>query len=692
MKKISKFITNHSFFIVVLSLLLLIPATIGFIKTKVNYDILVYLPDDIETVKGQNILTNNFNIGAFSFVMIDNMSNYDILNVEKEIQKIDGVNQVLSIADITDTTIPIEMLPDDVINKVYNKEKTVIVVTFQNSISAENTIDAVRQIRTTIKSKESVSGMTAMVLDTMDLSNKEVTAYIMIAVSLCILVLILATDSYLVPFLLLGNIGVAILYNMGTNIFLGQISYITKAISAVLQLGVTTDFSIFLYHKFEQEKELYPEKSKKENMAEAISATFKSVFGSSLTTIIGFLALCSMNLKLGSDIGIVMAKGVFCGLVCVLSLFPALLLVFDHSIQKTMHKNYFPKMKGIQTFSIKHYKLILVAFLLLLGPAIYGNNRVEVYYKLDKSLPKDLASSIANSKLAEEFNIVSPQIILINKDLKSNQLNELVNKLKSTDGIDLVLAPNSLNNFGMSLEMIPEDLHSLIENDQYQLIILNSTYEIASDQISTQIDRINKLVKSYDKNAIIAGEGPLMKDLTEIADHDFKMVNFTSIIIIFLLMTIILKSLSLPIILVCTIEFAIFINMAISYYTGVTLPFIASIVIGTIQLGATIDYAILMSTTYLEERLKVPDKILAIKETLSKTTTSIIVSALCFFAATFGVAIYSKIDMIGSICNLLSRGALISMVVVTIVLPSLLIIFDKVILKTTYGMKKGNVK
>ena len=681
MKKCANWITNHSLGITIASLILLVPAIWGYVNTKINYDILVYLPEDIETIEGQNILTEKFGIGAFSFVMVDNMTSRDILKLQDEIKKINGVEQVASIANITDTAIPISVLPDDIIEKVYHEKETVIVVTFKNSISDENTIDAVKTLRSTVKDASTVSGMTAMVLDTMDLSNEEIVAYIIIAASLCIIVLLLATDSYLIPFFLLGNIGIAILYNMGTNIFLGEISYITKAITAVLQLGVTTDFSIFLYHKYELAKE--KEKRKKEAMAIAINETFKSIIGSSLTTIAGFLALCFMDLTLGKDIGIVMAKGVIWGLICVLSVFPSLLLVFDKLIEKTKQKNFLPKFQHIQNFSIKHNIILIIIFLILLIPACYGNSHYQVYYKLDKSLPQSLPSRIANSDLAEKFNIVSPEIILIDKNLKPNKTKELVNKLKEIEGIDLVLAPTTLLDFGLSKEMIPEELITTFESDKYQLIILNSTYEVASKKLNKQINEIDSLVKRYDPSSIIAGEGALTKDLVEIADHDFKVVNYISIVVIFLLMLIVLKSISLPFILVIAIEFAIFLNMGVAYFTNTTLPFIASIVIGTIQLGATIDYAILMSTKYLENRKKIKDKKEAMKNTLEKTVPSIIVSALCFFAATFGVAIFSKIDMIASICNLLSRGAIISMFSVIMILPALLLSLDSVIMKTT---------
>ena len=687
MKKVSKFITNHSFLIVLLSVLLLIPATLGYINTKVNYDILVYLPEDIETIKGQDILTDEFGIGAFSFVTVDNMSNHDILKLENKIKDIAGVNEVLSVADITDETIPIDMLPSDVVSKVTNGDKTIMVVTFDETTSNDKTISAVEEMREVVKDSSTVSGMTAMVLDTMNLSNKEIVAYVVIAVALCLIVLTLATDSYLTPVFLLLNIGMAIIYNMGSNVFMHDVSYITKAITAVLQLGVTTDFSIFLYHKYEQAKE--KQKDKKKAMEEAIKETFKSVIGSSLTTIAGFLALCFMDLTLGKDIGIVMAKGVLFGLICVLTVFPALLLVFDKYIEKTKHKVVLPQFKKLQNFSLKHYILILIVFILICIPAFYGNSNYDVYYKLDKSLPQDLPSSIANSNLSKEFNITSPEIILLDKDVPTYKTKELVDKLKKQDGIDLVLAPSTIEEFGIPSSMLPEEVTKIYQNDNYQLIILNSTYEVASDELNAQIGEIDKLVKEYDKDGIIAGEGALTKDLVEIADHDFKVVNYLSIGVIFIIMLCVLKSISLPFILVFAIEMAIFINMAISYYTGTSLPFIASIVIGTIQLGATIDYAILMSTKYIEERTKTKDKKVAMKNTLNLTVPSIITSALCFFCATFGVAIYSKIDMIGSICNLLSRGAIISMLVVVLVLPSLILIFDKLIIKTTKNMKEG---
>lgn len=675
MKKIFKWISNHNISILLISIVLLIPAIIGFIKTRVNYDILIYLPEDIDTIKGQEILTNEFNIGSYAFVMTKNKTALEMLNLEKEIKEIDNVVEVFSIYDVAGTSIPVEMLPDEIVDKIYKDDETIIMVTFKDSISDDSTIEAVKSLRKVVDDNNSVSSMTAMIVDTMDLSNKEFVTYVVISVLLCFIVLLFATNSYGVPGLLLFNIGVAIIYNMGSNIFLGQISYITQAITAILQLGVTTDFSIFLYHKYEQEKK---NKNKNDAMNVAITETFKSVMGSSLTTFAGFLALCTMDLSLGSDIGIVMAKGVLFGLICVMTLFPALLLTFDKLIDKTKHKVIFPEFKFIQKFSSKHYIISIIIFLILLVPALIGNSKYEVYYKLDDSLPHDLGFSVANRELSEKFNIISPQIIIINKNIKNDDVEKLVEELKNVEGIDLVLSPSELIQSDIS-SMLPSDLENL-SNDKYQLILTNSIYPVASNDLNNQMKIINEIVKKYDEDGIIAGEGALMGDLVTIADHDFKMVNYTSIIVIFVIMLFVLKSVSIPIVLIITIEFAIFLNMGCAYFTGTKLPFVASIVVGTIQLGATIDYAILMSTKYLEER-KNSDKNKAIEKTLSFTVPSIITSALCFFAATIGVAIYTKIDMIGSICMLLARGAVISMGVVILLLPAFLRVFDKFIVR-----------
>ena len=680
MKKVSKFISRNSLLIVILSIILLVPAFIGYFNTRVNYDILVYLPDDVDTIKGQDILANDFGIGAFSFVTVDGMSNYEIGLLEDKLDEIDGVNEVVSVVDMLDLSIPVSMVPSGIKDKVVKGDETIILVTFDDSTSSDRTMAAVSEMRSVVGDASSVSGMTAMVLDTMDLSNQEIFVYVVIAVVLCLIVLTLATDSYIIPFLLIGNIGMAIVFNMGSNVFLKDVSYITKAITAVLQLGVTTDFSIFLYHKYEMAKEKYGDK--KEAMESAICETFKSVIGSSLTTIAGFLSLCFMDLTLGKDIGIVMAKGVLFGLICVLTVFPALLLVFDNLIDKTSHKVILPRFLGVQRFSVRFRVPVLILFLFVCGFAIYGNSNYDVYYKLDKSLPSDLPSSIANSKLAEDFNIISPEIIIVDKGLKVNKVRELTEELRDIDGVDLVLAPSLIEGSGIPSSYISE-ISDIYKTDKYQIIIVNSVYEVASDELNSQVVDIENLVKEYDSDGLVAGEGALTKDLVKIADHDFKVVNYISILAVFVIMLFVLRSISLPFILVFVIEMAVFSNLAISYYTGTTLPFIASIVIGTIQLGATIDYAILMSTKYLELRPLSKNKYDAMKETLKQVTSSIVVSALCFFSATFGVYIYSKIDMIGSICNLLSRGAIISMFMVILVLPALILLFDKVIMKTT---------
>ena len=686
MKRIADKITNNSILILIVSFILLIVSVFGYINTRVNYDILVYLPDSIETIKGENILTDDFGLGSYAFVMVDNKSSNYILNLEDKIKNIKNVNAVYSVADVIDTTIPYDMLPDEVKDKLYSDNETIIFVTFDGSTSEDSTITAVRELRETVSDATRVSSMTAMVIDTMDLSNQEIVAYVAIAVLFCLIILLLTTDSYIIPFLLLGNIGIAIIYNMGSNYFLGDISYITKSISAVLQLGVTTDFSIFLYHKYEDSKKKI--KDKKKAMSDAIVQTFKSILGSSLTTFAGFLALCTMDLLLGKDIGIVMAKGVLFGLLTVVTIFPAFLLIFDKQIDKTKHKILLPEFKKLPKFITSKSKAILIIFIILMIPAYYGNSHYDVYYKLDDSLPKDLAFNVANSDLAKKFNITSPEIIILDKDVSSSEVEELTDELKNVKGIDLVLAPSEIINNGLET-ILPDELQDLFNNDKYQLVLTNSTYEIASDKLNDQITTINKIVHKYDKKAIVAGEGALMKDLISIADHDFKMVNYTSLAVIFVIMILVLKSLSLPMVLSLVIEFAIFVNMSIAYYTGTSLPFIASIVVGTIQLGATIDYAILMSTTYIEKRQKSADKKKCMEETLQFTIPSIITSALCFFAATSSVGLYTKIDMIGSICNLLARGSLISMASVIFILPTLLMMFDKIVLKNKNAKKEG---
>lgn len=686
MRKFSNFITNNNIIILIISLALLVPSIIGYVNTRINYDILVYLPENIETIKGEKILTEDFGLGSYAFVMIDMNNPLNVIKLENNIRKIDGVKKAFSVVDVIGTSIPKEMLPDEILDKLYDDDTSIIMVTFEGSTSEDKTINAVTELRKVVGDASKISSMTSLVLDTRDISNQEMAIYVGISVLLCLIVLIIATDSYIIPIFLLGNIGLAIIYNMGTNIFLGEICYITKAITAVLQLGVTTDYSIFLYHKYEQA--IKSENNKKKAMSKAIEETFKSVVGSSLTTFAGFLALCTMDLKLGTDIGVVMAKGVVFGLITVLTVFPACILTFDKLITKTKHKNLLPKFKTIREFSVKKYKIIFIIFIILLIPAYIGNKNYEVYYKLDDSLPEDLPFHVANTELAKRFNIISPEIVLLDKNVKKNAVEDLTDEIKGIKGISNVLSPTVLMSDDVR-DILPQELKDIVENDKYQLIIINSEYEIASNKLNSQIKMVDKLIKKYDKKAILAGEGPLMNDLVTIADHDFKMVNYTSIIVIFIIMLFVLQSIGLPIVLIFAIEFAIFLNMAIAYYTGVKLPFIASIVVGTIQLGATIDYAILMSTKYLEERNKnKKEGKQAINDTLKTTIPSIITSALCFFAATVGVALYTKIDMIGSICTLLARGSVISMLVVIIILPALLLIFDGFIMKTTKFKKE----
>ena len=685
MHKVAKFICKYSKVILVIALLLLIPSLIGMKATRVNYDILVYLPDDIETIQGENVLTEDFNMGGFSVIIIDNMETKDIVKLENKIKELDNVEKVLGIADVVGKGFPLEMLPEDVTKNIYKDGETIMLVTFKDEISSDTTMNTVEQLRSMTDERCKISSMSATVLDTKYLSNSEVAVYVVIALIFCLIVLEVALDSYVIPFILLANIGIAILYNMGTNILLGQISYITKAISAVLQLGVTMDFAIFLYHSYKAEKKT--NKDKNEAMENAIQKTFTSVVGSSLTTIAGFLALCSMNLTLGKDIGLVMAKGVLLGVITVVTVLPAMILQFDGLIEKTKHKEILPKFTGVKNFVMKHYKAVIVVFIIILPIAFYGYQNTGVYYNLTKSLPSSLASIQANSKLEEDFDMVSMEMLLVDKDMPDAKVDQMVNEIENLDGIEWVMSYSKMEKY-LPREILPEDISSIFVSDKYQMILINSKYETATNELNAQVNTINDIVKKYDENSMLAGEGPLMKDLVEISDHDFNSVNSFSIGIIFVIMIFVLKSISLPVILMCVIEFAIFINMGIPYYTNTVLPFIASIVIGTIQLGATIDYAILITTKYITARKEGKDKKEAIDGALGTSIGSIIVSGLCFFGATFGVGAYSKIEMIGSLCTLMSRGAIVSMVCVIAVLPSFLMIFDKLICKTTIGMRK----
>ena len=685
MLKFGEFITKHKKIIVILAFLLLIPAIMGFLATRVNYDILVYLPSDIETIQGENILSEDFNMGGFSVVLVDGMKPKDLAKLEKDIEGVGNVEKVLGITDVFGESYPTEMIPDDIKEAVYKGDTTAILVTYKDKISDDETTKTVRELRNIVGKDCRISGMTATMIDTEDLSKSEVAIYVIIAVVLVTIVLQLSLDSFAAPIFMLLNIGMCVVYNMGTNVLQGQISYITQSISAVLQLGVTMDFSIFLYHSFLHQKETG--KSSDEAMTHAIAETFTSVAGSSLTTIAGFLALCSMNLTLGRDIGIVMAKGVLLGVIGVVTILPAFILCFEKIIEKTKHKNIFPKFEKLKNFSIKNYKLTLIAFIIILPIAYYGYKNTDIYYNLDKSLPDTLESVQANNELADKFNMTSIEMLLIDKDIPDAKLNDMLEQIDNIDGIAWTLSYSKITKGTIPLEMMPDKIQDMLVSDKYQLVLINSEYEMATNELNEQIGKVNEIVKETDKNAILAGEGPLMKDLVEVADHDFNSVNIVSIVIILIIMIFVLKSSSLPIILTIVIEFAIFINMGIPYYTHTSLPFVASIVIGTIQLGATIDYAILITTKYKENRLNGMNKKDAIDKALGESVQSIIVSGLSFFAATIGVSIYSKIELIGSLCTLMARGAIISMIVVITLLPAFLIILDKLILKTTMKMK-----
>lgn len=582
MNRLGKAICKHRKLILIISLLLLIPSIIGMKATRINYDILVYLPEDIETIQGEKILSEDFDMGGFSVVILENMKTKEILDLEEKIKNIENVEKVVSIADIIGTQIPKEMLPEKLQDAVYKENETIMLVTFKEQISSDATMQSVEELRKITDERCKISGMTSTILDTRELSSSEIVIYVIIAVILCLIILQVALDSYFAPILLLLNIGIAILYNMGSNIFLGEISYITKAISAVLQLGVTMDFAIFLYHSYKAEKEKIEDKE--EAMAKAISKTFSSVLGSSLTTIAGFLALCSMNLTLGKDIGLVMAKGVLLGVISVVTVLPAMILTFDKQIEKTKHKEILPKFTKVRDYIIKHYKIIAILFVLILPIAFYGYTHTEVYYNLDKSLPKTLESVMANTALKEDFDMVSMEMLLIDKNMPEYKANEMIEKIEELDGIEWVIGYSKLGSLGLPKEALPEDLTQIFQNDKYQMLLINSKYEMATNELNEQVTKINEIINNYDENAILAGEGPLMKDLVEISDHDFNSVNTVSIGIIFIIMILVLKSITLPVILICVIEFAIFINMGIPYYTNAILPFVASIVIGTIQL------------------------------------------------------------------------------------------------------------
>ncbi len=684
MIQIGKKIVKLRIPIFVIGMLLLIPSFIGYVNTRVNYDLLSYLPDRLETVKGQEILLDEFGMGAFSMVIVEDMEPRDAQKLKGQIKQVQHVKDVLWYDDITDLTLPVEMLPRKVRDVFCQGDATMMIALFDNTTSADETMDAIAQMRTLCRKQCFISGMSGVVTDIKDLSLQEMPIYVVIAGMLCLLVLMLTTESFVVPILFLFSIGAAILYNLGSNLFLGEISYITQALTAVLQLGVTMDYSIFLLHSYEENKARF-EGDQQRAMAHAIANTFKSVGGSSVTTIAGFAALCTMTFTLGKDIGIVMSKGVIIGVICCVTLLPSMVLLFDGAIEKTRHRSLIPDLRRASEFLIRHYKIWLALFVLLLLPAVYGNQHTQVYYNIDRSLPDDLDSAIANRKLGEEFQMNNVYMVMLKNGMTPGEKEQLMEQLNQVDGVNWVVGMDSLVGAGVPESMLPEDVSGMLKGDRYELQFLCSDFKTATDEVNNQITKVNQIVKSYGQDNMVIGEAPLTKDLADVTDTDLQHVNLVSIAAIFLIILVVFKSISIPVLLVAVIEFAIFVNMGIPYYMGTQLPFVASIVIGTIQLGATVDYAILMTSMYQKARQRGASKQEAIAKAHRSSMKSILTSGLSFFAATFGVGLYSRIDMISSICNLLSRGAIISTVVVLCILPSMFFLFDGIICKTSIG-------
>ncbi|MFR8289127.1 MAG: efflux RND transporter permease subunit [Coprococcus comes] len=691
MVKVGKKIVKFRVPILILSIILLIPAVWGYVNTRINYDVLTYLPEDIETMQGQEIMTNDFGIGAFSMLMVDGMEDKEIVKLKEKVEKVDGVENVLWYDSLADISVPQSVLPSKLYDEYNTEDGTMMAVFFKDGTSSDETMKAITEIRKITGEQCFLSGMSAIVEDTKELAEKETPLYVLIAVALSALVLAITMESIFVPVLFLLSIGIAIVYNLGTNVFFGEISYITKALAAVLQLGVTMDYSIFLMHSYQEQQVRY-NGDKERAMAHAISQTFSSVIGSSVTTVAGFIALCFMSFTLGKDIGIVMAKGVIFGVLVCVTVLPSMILCCDKLIEKTKHKPLLPDIGRISDKVTKRYVIYVVTFVILLFPAIYGNNHTGVYYNLDESLPKDLPSVIANTKLKEDYNMNTTHMILVDSSVAGSDVKKMSQEIEKVDGVKWVLGLDNLVGSGVPADMLPESVTGMLKNDKYQLLMVNSTYKVATDKVNKQIEQIDKIMDKYDKGAMLVGEGPLTKDLINITDTDFKRVSAVSIGIVFVIILLLFKSVTIPVILVGVIEFAIFVNMGIPFYTGTKLPFVASIVIGTIQLGATVDYAILMTTRYQRERSRGAGKFDAITTAHKFSAQSIIVSALSFFAATIGVGLYSNINMISSLCILMARGALISMVVVVLILPSLFMVFDKIIVKTSKGFRPTGLK
>ena len=687
MEKLGRGIVKARIPILVISILLLIPAALGYINTRVNYDILYYLPKEIDTMQGQDILLDEFQKGAYAIVVVDGMHGRELTKLEDKIENVDHVAKLISYNSIVGGDIPLEMIPEKLRSQFYNSDKdsTMLAIFFDDTTSSDGTMNAIKEIRKVTDGQCFISGMSAVVTDTKTLSEKETPIYVLIAVILACIVLALFMDSFLVPVFFMLSIGIAIVYNLGSNYFMGEVSYITKALAAVLQLGVTLDYSIFLWHSYKEMKEEYGD-DHKEAMAHAIASTITSVVGSSITTVAGFIALCFMSFTLGMDLGVVMAKGVVFGVICCVTVLPSLILTFDKALEKTMHREILPaRFDKLAGFIVNHAWIFIVIFVALLGPAIYGYQHTNVYYDLSETLPANLDCSIANKKLEENFDVNSIYMILADSELNSKDANKMMTEIKDLDGVTFALGLDSAIGNEIPKELIPESLKSELVSDKHQIMMVGSDYKVASDEINNQITTIQDIAKKYDSTSMVIGEAPCTKDLITITDTDFKRVSAVSIGAIVVIILLVFKSISLPVVLVAAIEFAIFINMGFPYYLGTTIPFIASVVIGTIQLGATVDYAILMTTRYKRERFAGATKKEAITTALSTSIPSIIVSALGFFAATFGVGLISSVDMIGSLCSLMARGAIVSMIVVIFVLPSFFVLLDKIIIHTSMG-------
>lgn len=681
MNKVSKAIAQSRMLILVIAFLLLIPSVLGYLKTDVNYDILGYLPDELDTRIAQSILKDDFDCGSLGMLIVENMEDKDVSKLKEEVKKVEGVNDVIWIDDAIDLSVPKEILPEYIRDIFYSENSTLMIIKFVGTDSSTETENALSDVRKIAGKQAFLSGVAGVIKDTKDLANKETPIYVLIAVILSIIILSITMESYVIPIVFLSSIGIAIIYNMGSNVIFENISYVTKALSAVLQLGVTMDYSIFLLHRYDEERE--SRENKVEAMANAIEATIESVVGSALTTVAGFLALCFMDLALGKDIGLVMAKGVVIGVICTITILPALVLTFDKVIHKYKHKNILPTFQKSSSFIIKHHKGIVLISLLILIPAAIGKEKASVYYNLDESLPDNLPSIVANDKLKNEFNMVSTNIILVSDDLDRYKVKEMVKELNNIDGVTMAASLESVLGSRIPENFLPNELLEQVKKGGYEGIIVNSKYKSATNEVAVQLDEINEIVKKYDPEGLVGGEAPLTNDLVTIADSDFKKVSIFSIVAIFLIIMVIFKSISVPVLLVLSIELAIFINLGIPYYTGTTIPFISSIVIGTIQLGATVDYAILLTSRFKEELSNTNDKKEAMIKALQSSSRSIITSALTFFGATAGVGIISELEMISSLCVLMARGAIISMLVILFVLPGILLIFEGIIIKTS---------